>query len=184
MKSQSHFKAPTYSYTTTNELYTASRLLCGLHMSDISGYLKVSAKTSCHNIMCKSIPGFSEIEASMRLTWNQQYSKMNQFEKLDWGVNDEPVQHCLWAPLHWGPGASCPCFPPSPPLSTPLQLYHSLTKDCPWVEHLTSLPKKEVSTLWSASQLTTKCIHPGVTEKCPHFTDRMKHPSLAHPTGK
>ena len=27
----------------------------------------------------------------------------------------EQVQHCLGAPLHWGPGANCPCCPPPPP---------------------------------------------------------------------
>ena len=33
------------------------RLLRRLHMSDVSGYLVVSAKLSCCDIMCKSIPG-------------------------------------------------------------------------------------------------------------------------------
>ena len=27
----------------------------------------------------------------------------------------EQVRYCLGAPLHWGPGANCPCCPPSPP---------------------------------------------------------------------
>ena len=27
----------------------------------------------------------------------------------------EQVQHCLGPPLHWGPGANCPCCPPPPP---------------------------------------------------------------------
>ena len=26
----------------------------------------------------------------------------------------ERVQHCLGAPLQWGPGANCPCCPPPP----------------------------------------------------------------------
>ena len=37
------------------EYFTA--VLCGLHVSDVSGYLIVSAKSSCHDIMCESIPG-------------------------------------------------------------------------------------------------------------------------------
>ena len=33
------------------------RLLRGLRVSDVSGYLMVSAKASCHDITCESIPG-------------------------------------------------------------------------------------------------------------------------------
>ena len=33
------------------------RLLRGLHVSDVSGYLIISVKVSCRNITCESIPG-------------------------------------------------------------------------------------------------------------------------------
>ena len=33
------------------------RLYRGLQVSDVSGYLMISAKSSCHTITCESIPG-------------------------------------------------------------------------------------------------------------------------------
>ena len=38
-------------------LWSNLRLLHGLHASDVSGYLMVSTKASCHDITCESVPG-------------------------------------------------------------------------------------------------------------------------------
>ena len=49
--------------------------------------------------------------------WLHSKIQQNQPQKLDWNVTDkwilfEQVRHCLGAPLHWGPGANCPCCLP------------------------------------------------------------------------
>ena len=46
---------PIYYYHVP--LWSNLQLLHGLHMSDVSGYLMVSAKASCHDITCESVPG-------------------------------------------------------------------------------------------------------------------------------
>ena len=52
-------------------------------------------------------------EAKEQAEFSQKDSETNPLKKLDWKVTDERIlfeqaQHCLGAPLDWGPGANCP----------------------------------------------------------------------------
>ena len=84
--------------------------------SSISSFI---SKNTTYRALASRLHSVSSIkrEAKEQVDFSRKYSETNPLKKLDWNVTDErisfeQVQHCLGAPLQWGPGANCPCCPP------------------------------------------------------------------------
>ena len=90
--------------------------------SSISGF---RSKNAMYGALASGLRSVNSIkrEAKEQVDFNRKCSETKPLKKLDWNVTDkhilfEQVRHCLGPPLHWGPGANCPCCPPPPPVGS------------------------------------------------------------------